>query len=502
MTNAGTGYDRRLSGIMAEALAHHIQGAVRVEECAVKLGPGGPIARCAAFQYNPPIVQLELELAGSIFGDVPVVDAWGSFGDSVEQAVVDGVHTWVSTPFQAIQHALLGGRPSGVHQIHNAAFGVHQDALMLRATFDAGELGKTLAARSPIRRVLDAGALPYLSSGRAHLVTCFGARSAGSDTMELKVDGWPWPAAQAVLEPLLRDAGANASDYVSFRQVSVLTPERPAGQPHVPPSLDSLVSSLRGLAAADAQREVFGARGHGYAFAPPIDAATLAAIEGRGIVLPPGYRELVTQAFSSGVGPGFGLLPPHTPPQLASLRGPFPHVSAWKPPQGQEAAGDRLVAGTLPLAHLGCGYFALLVVDGPAYGQVWADLRSAGEGLVPTHPSFVDWFFDWLDGALTRRLPAMPLKAGLCALPSALSSYLQSLEQQRGKVDARAAVGELPDGAIQTRSDGTDRYFDEGDAIDVCPLCEGLRRNLGMRPSILVPGVPPKAARALARPAG
>jgi hypothetical protein len=487
-------FDDHLAHVMAEALAGHAPGTSLGDAPRTVLFANGARGRCAVFaQPESPVVQLSLELAGGVFEAVPVQDDWASFGDSPERAVVQGAHDWLAHNGGALGAALGGGQQGAKTALHAIPFSLCAGAPQVRATAAVDDLGRAITETCPAQRVLDSGTLPALSPSRAHLLTCFAATTGGgAPTLEVKIDGRDWPAAHAAIEPLLRAVRLGpGGGYASFRQLAVLVPA--AGARAVVPSVDAFGRSLRGLAIADPHLQVFGAGAHRWSPALPLDGRLLAGIESTGVHLPPAYRELVTRLWASGPGPGYGLLPPHAQEHLAVARGPFTATSAWRPPPGEDADGP--VRGTLPLAHLGCGYVAMLVVEGPAYGQVWADLRGAGEGIVPWYPSVVEFLFDWLDTAVTGRLPAMPLRAGLCAFPNAISNYLRGLEEKKGKVDARAELSALPDGAIQTRSDGTDRLFNANDAIDLCPLCEGLRQNLGMRREIFVPGVPPKALR-------
>ena len=57
-------------------------------------------------------------------------------------------------------------------------------------------------------------------------------------------------------------------------------------------------------------------------------------------------------------------------------------------------------AGTLVLCHEGCGYLHLLVVTGPARGQMWLDGRCSDQGFVPLGVGFLDWYERWLDEAM------------------------------------------------------------------------------------------------------
>jgi hypothetical protein len=65
-----------------------------------------------------------------------------------------------------------------------------------------------------------------------------------------------------------------------------------------------------------------------------------------------------------------------------------------------QAQKAREVAGTVVLCHEGCGHLHLLVVNGPAYGQVWLDSTVSDAGYAPLGVSFLDWYERWLDDVL------------------------------------------------------------------------------------------------------
>jgi hypothetical protein len=283
--------------------------------------------------------------------------------------------------------------------------------------------------------------------------------------------------------------------------------------PRVPDFHAELRDMVAHLGSHDPQRARFGARVHRWELRPPLIEDAVAAIEGHlAVRLPDDYRTHLTEVGNGGAGPYYGLMRLDHPAQLGLLRGPFGFSAPWLPEQGRvsEAAwrdhlDDRWLRGTVGLAHLGCGMVAVLVVDGAARGQVWCDARGHGAGLFPIHASFQEFYLEWVRMAAQQEWPVTPVAPASCALPSALSSYLQQVEQQRGLAPGslggealRAALGQIGDGGIATTADGTGAFFDAGDVLDLCSNCERLVENLlprGLRRSQLRPGIPARPQR-------
>ncbi|WP_437491140.1 tetratricopeptide repeat protein [Sorangium sp. So ce1014] len=257
----------------------------------------------------------------------------------------------------------------------------------------------------------------------------------------------------------------------------------------------------------------FGAREHGYRLLPPLAPEELRRIEAScGARVPADYAAFLTRVGSAGAGPYYGLLPLDGPGQIESLTDEFPHTRPYRPDPrtltvSQRAAlqADEAVRGTVALAHMGCGYFSVLVVRGPRAGSVWADLRAAGSGLLPTHDSFTAWYRDWVE-ALSKGEPAkIPVDARRCSAPAVISDYLMAWERERklpqgiaGEARVRQALREIPDGGIALLAEAS-RYFDAGDCLSPCPGClhmfEHFIQKDMLRPAQLRPGVPPRAAR-------
>jgi hypothetical protein len=194
---------------------------------------------------------------------------------------------------------------------------------------------------------------------------------------------------------------------------------------------------------------VFGASGHRFTLDAPLTQEQLVDWEIRvGATLPTPYRSFLTEVAAAGAGPHYGLLgfrgidgiahwvgDKWRGPEQLNLRVAFPHRHAFQPdmwPQFDvlpspdqfptpadhaeavrrraelvQALEDRDEAdtyGTIPLSHQGCGYYDLLVVNGPDAGRVWFDDR-ASDGPISPHvddagrTTFDRWYLTWLERA-------------------------------------------------------------------------------------------------------
>jgi hypothetical protein len=54
------------------------------------------------------------------------------------------------------------------------------------------------------------------------------------------------------------------------------------------------------------------------------------------------------------------------------------------------------IAGSLNLAHQGCGYMVRLVLNGSQRGALWEDGRCSDMGIKPFAPGFAAWYRRWL----------------------------------------------------------------------------------------------------------
>lgn len=239
---------------------------------------------------------------------------------------------------------------------------------------------------------------------------------------------------------------------------------------------------LAGLAASDPRCKRFGAAQHRYELLPPIDEATPEPD------LPADYVEYVTRLSAGGVGPYYGLIPADRAAAFA-IEAPA-GVTAWR--------------RALPIVHVGCGYAALLVLDGPASGQIWLDARQLGM-LAPVRPSFTAFYLDWIDRVARNQWLEGFVPPGQCAITAALTGYLGVCEQrlglEPGTLDGealRAALADLGPGAIEVTADGPLALFAPGERVDPCATCARALQGLveqGLREDVVAPGVPPLPLR-------
>lgn len=244
---------------------------------------------------------------------------------------------------------------------------------------------------------------------------------------------------------------------------------------------------LAAFAASDPTCKRFGAAAHRYQLLPPLERVERE--------LPADYLEYVTRFSAGGVGPYYGLIP----------------VDRTAPPLGgaarreQVPARDRapLVDRGLPIAHLGCGYLAVLVLEGSAAGQVWIDAHAVGL-VAPIRASFTAFYLDWIDRLAHNKWLDGFVEPGRCAVTAALTGFLAMREEQRGLApgtlsgDAlREVLGELGAGAIAvTASDSP--LFAPGDRVDPCATCARALQGLveqGLRADVVAPGLPPLPCR-------
>ena len=228
-----------------------------------------------------------------------------------------------------------------------------------------------------------------------------------------------------------------------------------------PTTLREAIAAAR---AADPQLRRFGAARHRYALAPPIvDDAVLAG-------LPDDLAAFAREVGGGGAGPYYGCVQLNC---AQSISGPGGH--AW-----------------LPVAHLGCGYAAMVVLEGPARGQVWIDAHAIGV-VAPMHPSFTAYYIDWIDRLAHARWPESFVPPGQCTLANALTGYLGYHEQRLG-VPAGSLAGDalaevlalLGPGSIEMI--GGAPLFADGDFVDPCVRCLGMLDGLGLDPRVVKPG--------------
>lgn len=239
--------------------------------------------------------------------------------------------------------------------------------------------------------------------------------------------------------------------------------------------------TLARLADGDRALRRFGARAHRYELAAPSDAAPALA-------LPDDVRAFVAGVGSGGAGPGYGWIP------LARAAAAIVEAPA----------GFAVWARALPLAHVGCGYVAVLPLDGAHRGEVWIDARALGH-IAPIAPTFSAWYLAWLDDLARGALPPANVPPGRCALALALSGYLAAVEQRLGcpagelaGAALRDALSALGPGAIAIAAEAAPSIYVPGEPVDPCVACARLVEELaadGLARDVVAPGLPPLPCR-------
>ncbi len=230
--------------------------------------------------------------------------------------------------------------------------------------------------------------------------------------------------------------------------------------------LATLRETLVALRAADPGLRRFGAARHRYELLP----TTLRE-------LPDELGAYAAQIAGGGVGPYYGLLRLDRTLPIAAPKG----VTAW--------------TSALPIAHLGCGYAAVMPPD----GSVWIDARAVGL-VAPIYASFNAYMIDWIDRRTTARWPEGFVPAGRCALANALAGYFGVSERRlgiaagelSGEPLAEALAG-LGSDAIQIANEGP--LFGTDEPVDPCVTCVRLLDHFGLSAAVVRAGVAPMIDR-------
>jgi hypothetical protein len=249
--------------------------------------------------------------------------------------------------------------------------------------------------------------------------------------------------------------------------------------------LNHVASAVAAIGRADVKRLQFGAHRHQHRFAPPLVESDIRKIEVCiGTSLPPDYRDFVANVAGSGAGPYYGLIALQSAGDvvLNSARLPsklLPELTLEQPHQVDPWAG------AIPICHLGCGYAALLIVNGPAVGQIWLDARGANL-VAPIAPSFRSLYEGWIDRAMNQQIPLGYVPSDACPLPHALAGFLANQEVQRGVAagdltahQVRVALGQLAPGAIRIAATVETPLWAAGYQVDECVVCRQLITQLG-----------------------
>jgi hypothetical protein len=231
--------------------------------------------------------------------------------------------------------------------------------------------------------------------------------------------------------------------------------------------VSELAATLREAVAALATRDRalnrFGARHHRYELRAPQSASDLARLEARTGRLPDDVCALLTTFASGGAGPYYGW-------ELGEVY-PLPAFRA------------------LPVGHLGCGYAAVLALDGDARGSIWIDAHALSV-IAPIHPSFTAYYLDWIDRSANNRLLEPFVPPGACALASALGGYLGMHEQRLGLEPGTISGDELRDALSQLGPNAIaiaagPPLFADDTRVPPCLACAVLLENLGLSAAVV-----------------
>jgi hypothetical protein len=255
---------------------------------------------------------------------------------------------------------------------------------------------------------------------------------------------------------------------------------------------DRLRETIAAFAASDPSCKRFGAAQHHYELLPPLTNRELDEIDERlrtdapAAALADDYRDHITRFSAGGVGPYYGLIP---------ARGAAAFVEA-------APAGVTEWKRALPISHLGCGYFAVMPLDGPAAGQIWLDARHIAI-TTPIHTTFTAFMLDWIERLSRNEWLEGFVPVGRCPLQAALTGYLHMCEEQMGVAsgqlrgpELREALSGLGTGAIAIAAEGP--LFRERETVDPCITCARMVENLveqGLDPNVVAPGAPPLPVR-------
>lgn len=430
-------------------------------------------------------------LHGGRLGSSAVFASAGGYGPSPEAAIVTGACNWACV-FGPVLRAALGDEDlPDVERfeiaIHGQRFRVFLDGLDRAFSRDGTDpVDRVAAARSRFapdssltRVVIESGRLPLLAADRPTVLGVFLSDTSDARVVEVKVDGRDWPA----MEPAFAHVASEPKGTgVFLRELAVAVPIGAA------PALarDAVLRTLHGLAERMRSTEGSpadwpGARHHGYALAPPLPEARLAALEARVGPLPADHRDFLGTVGASGAGPGYGLLSPFDDRQQSLARGSF----GWR--DGEAPDGDP--TGVLALAHAGCGVMWLLVVHGERRGEVWVDATSSDGKARRCATSFSAWYRDWLSSAVRERQPWTQWDVSRCSTPNVLSNMMRSIEGEGVPPDdVPAELAKRMDGGTMCVTSWGSAYFPAESPLNPCQSCVHLVVRLCGRAEVFQPG--------------
>jgi hypothetical protein len=240
---------------------------------------------------------------------------------------------------------------------------------------------------------------------------------------------------------------------------------------------NNVTSAIAALTRADVRFLQFGAHRHRYQFAQPLQQRAIRDIEARlGVTLPADYRNFVASVGQSGAGPYYGLIGLQQAGESTLKSAQLPSKLTPGLTLEQARLNDPW-HGAVPVCHLGCGYVALLIINGPVAGQIWLDARGANL-VAPIAPSFRTLYEGWIDRMLNQQIPLGYVPSDACPLPHALAGYLANQEVQLGVAagelsaqQVRGALRKLAPGAIRIAATVATPLWRDGHQVDECVVC-------------------------------
>lgn len=499
---------------LAEVIARHFAGATIAGQV-VALGFADLRIHCRvhAVQQHGSVSSASLffSLSGGPLGEAPIFASISGYQQSAEAAIIEGGCQWACTAGPLLRAAFADRQSQVLPEsqdpqeservevrdvvVHGQPMRLYIEGIDRAMALGPGEPDPALvnplqAARARFgqgrwlaERVINAERLPLLPEDRATVLSVFCSDMAAVRTIEVKVNGHDWPAANATFADV---ADGPAGVMVLLRELALLVPQGPApalSRSALQPTLSALSGEPRAMTAWR------GWEAHQGRLDAPLAPAALTALERDVGPLPADYRAFLSDVAAGGAGPGYGLLSPDTAAQRRLARGAFPFTHEDRP-------GDRAMQGALALANGGCSVVFVLVLGGVHRGEVWVYAVGADGGVRRAAPSFSAWYRAWIDACVRDDFPWLHWDSSRCSTPDALSQALTAYEEQglQGDAALRALVTGIKPGGLTVLSSGSE-FFARGDLVDPCAGCVALCQRLGLSEDVFPRGTLPIQAR-------
>jgi hypothetical protein len=199
-------------------------------------------------------------------------------------------------------------------------------------------------------------------------------------------------------------------------------------------SLEALVSRMTELATLDPRHAIGGADTHRWQ-GEAADPGAIAGLEAAGVSLPASWRRWVTELVGVGAGPFRGTLPP---PDASAAQRLLASFDPGTPPVEGPLPGFMAVASLPGRAQAG------VIVAGDGVGEVWADLRGTGAGVVRLARDFEGFVEGWLDLAVLEWAAVYCSDGIPTDAPEAFVGALRTLVDTAAHIlEGRAAEGAM-----------------------------------------------------------